>query len=253
MSAPVVDVTTLTLKCGSHGQPRNLEQAEVCVMEGVYLADALARGVPVKEIIRDWTDRPECACPVITRFLQCWNDSITDDDERTRLLRPLLLLPIGTRSTPSVAVRRMWLAVDWDLRSGLPTLLRLSDPSSALAGALETLPEICSPASMAPATALLLEAAAGARTRLRDADPRFAVSAVYAVSAVDAVDAVSAKAAWSAILDAARAGGYAAARRVAEELLGKPLRSNHAEAIAAVQASTQDLVRRMCALKADSA
>jgi len=66
---------------------------EMCVMEAVAWVAGEA-----------WTDTPECACPVITRFAQSINDSM-GDEFRQRLL-PYVPRLIGTRSTWAVEQRR---------------------------------------------------------------------------------------------------------------------------------------------------
>ena len=55
------------------------EDEGACVMEAV----AYVAGEP-------WTDRPACACPVISAFMRAWNDDLPTDADRDRLLRPLI-------------------------------------------------------------------------------------------------------------------------------------------------------------------
>ena len=74
----------------------------VCVMEAV----AYVCGEP-------FSDHPACVCPVITAFMSSWNDDLPDDHERTRLLAPLILRIIGSRSTPAVEQLRADLAFGW--------------------------------------------------------------------------------------------------------------------------------------------
>lgn len=84
-------VTALNLKSGGH----EANERAMCVMEAVsYVA-----GEP-------WSDAPQCACPVITAFMVSWNDSLPSDADRDRLLKPLIPLIVGTRSTPEVEQRR---------------------------------------------------------------------------------------------------------------------------------------------------
>lgn len=79
------------LQAGSHATKQQL----MCVMEAVaYVAG------------EEWSDRPVCACPIITRAAIRLNDSILSNVVRDQLLRPLIPLLIGTRSTPAVERRR---------------------------------------------------------------------------------------------------------------------------------------------------
>ncbi|MGE0349842.1 hypothetical protein, partial [Hydrogenophaga sp.] len=115
------------LRSGSH-VPN--EDINACVMEAVaYVAG------------EEWSDAPQCACPVITAFMVSWNDGLPTDADRDRLLKPLIPLIVGTRSTPDVEMRRSTMAADWLIRTYTPAWLRLAklDKQAAL---LETLPEI---------------------------------------------------------------------------------------------------------------
>ena len=87
-----------------------------------------------------WSDHPKCACPVITAFLQNWNDSLSDED-RNRLLKPLVLRVVGTRATPEIEKRRAIMAADWYVRVQTPTWLRLAGLAEQ-ADAVAALPEI---------------------------------------------------------------------------------------------------------------
>jgi hypothetical protein len=77
----------ITLEEGSHDNPED----GMCAMEAI----AYVQGEP-------FSDSPACVCPVIAAFMRTWNDDLPDAD-RDRLLKPLLPLVIGTRSTPAVA------------------------------------------------------------------------------------------------------------------------------------------------------
>ena len=148
----------ITLLAGKHAD----EQDGMCVME----AAAWVAG-------ESFTDHPSCVCPVIGAFLRSWNDAITDDKERTRLLTPLIEKVIGTRATPDVEAKRAFLCVDWAIRSFLPDWLAGCDASYAShAAALRTIPEITDWDSLANATPVLADVqkrAAAARDAARDA------------------------------------------------------------------------------------
>src|ERR1700757_4018269 len=88
-----------SLKKGAHDANNEFQ---MCVME----AAAYVAGEP-------WSDEPACACPVITAFMISWNDSLPNDAERDRLLKPLIPLVVGTRSTEAIQERRSYMALDW--------------------------------------------------------------------------------------------------------------------------------------------
>ena len=60
----------LSLKSGAHSP-----NSTFCVMEAV----AYVAGEP-------WSDKPECACPIISSLLRSWNDALPTDADRDRLL-----------------------------------------------------------------------------------------------------------------------------------------------------------------------
>ena len=68
---------------------------KMCVME----AAAYVAGLP-------WSDSPECVSPIIARFLRNWNDNMRTDDERTRLLAPLIPAVLGTAGIAESEMRR---------------------------------------------------------------------------------------------------------------------------------------------------
>ena len=118
-----------SLSAGSH----ETAHEGACVMEAV----AYVAGEP-------WTDRPTCACPVISAFLRTWNDALPTDADRDRLLRPLVPRLAGSRATPEVETCRVWLAVDWLVRTCAPTWLALTKDLEGHAHALRGLPALVS-------------------------------------------------------------------------------------------------------------
>ena len=126
---------TLTLLSGSH----DADSGQMCVMEAVaYVAG------------ESWSDNPRCACPVIAAFLRSWNDCLPTDADRDRLLKPLVLRLIDTRSTAAVEERRSYMALDWLIRVYTPKWLDLVPSLAPHAKALRDLEEIV---DMAGATA----------------------------------------------------------------------------------------------------
>ena len=171
------------------------------------------------------SDAPDCACPVLAAFMRTWNDSLGDED-RNRLLKPLIPRLVGSRSTPEVEKQRSYLALDWLIREFLPTWLEQVDSLRAHAveiRALETIRDIES------------AKAAGPNVRAAWVAARVAARA----AAGDAARVAAWVAAWDAAWDAARGAAWVAARGAARGAIQT--------AVARVQISALDLVDRMLA------
>jgi peptidoglycan hydrolase CwlO-like protein len=145
-----------------------------------------------------------------------WNDQIKDDAVRTALLRPLLPLLVGSRSTEEVELRRSYLALDWLARECAPAWLSLRDDLKAHAVALRGLAPLTDTTSC-KAAQQTLEAA-------RDA-------------------------AWAAARAAAREAAWEAARAAARDAARAAAWAALAPTVTALQASASDLVRRMVSVK----
>jgi hypothetical protein len=63
--------------------------------------------------------------PVIATFRRSWERSLGDDD-RNRLLKPLVPTLIGTRTNAADENIRAWMCLDWLVRIYAPTWLRLA-------------------------------------------------------------------------------------------------------------------------------
>lgn len=85
-----------------------------CLMEAV----AWVAGEP-------WSDKPRCACPVIGDFLRHFNDGLPDD-RRTELLRPLVPLLVGSRSSDAVEMKRRQMIRLWIIDTHIVTWVRLA-------------------------------------------------------------------------------------------------------------------------------
>ena len=172
---------TVTLDAGAHSP-----DGRFCVMELVaYMA-----GEP-------WSASPACASRVITSFLISWNDSLPDDDRQ--MLKPLVPLVIGTRTTAKDETIRAWMCTDWLARECAPAFLRCAG-LTAQAELLETLPPLTSAASAGKAQPALDRArkdSAAAWAAARDAAGDAAKAA-----AGDAAGAAAWAAAWAAAGDA---------------------------------------------------
>lgn len=66
---------------------------------------------------------PQRACPVIIMFMHTWNNSLSDCEDRKRLIEPLIPLAVFSLSTQAVQERRMYLALDWLVRVYTPEWL----------------------------------------------------------------------------------------------------------------------------------
>ena len=237
----------IILKYGSHAS----REQGMCVMEAV----AYVAGEP-------HSDRPKCVCPVIATLLRSWNDALPDDETRTRLLMPLIPVVIGTRADKATEERRSYMALDWLIRVNLPAFLELTpalQPHAAIirampvitgmASALDAGPNVRAASDAVWATAsVAARAASVAASAAASAAASVAASAAAWDSACDAArdaacDAASdaaSDAVCDAACDAACATTWAAARAAADEVL--------APTVQELQASAQELVRRMSAV-----
>src|ERR1700675_4451099 len=131
-----------SLKKGAHDENG---AGNPCVMEAVaYVAG------------RPWTDSPPCVSPVIAFFMRNWNDNLPSDKGRDRLLKPLIPVLIGTKSSNELETKRSYMALDWLIRVHTPKWLELVPSLQKHAQSLRDLDEI---ADLAGATA------AGVRVR----------------------------------------------------------------------------------------
>ena len=207
---------TITLARGPHDSPAS----GLCALE----AAAYIAGEP-------HSDHPQCVAETIGAFLRNWNDSISDAEARDRLLKPLLPLAIGTVTTAADEETRAWLATDWLVRVCAPAWLGLTPTLQPHAAALRALPALTSAEIARGARDVVLAAYTAARSA--------AYTAAYN-AAYNAARSAAYTAAYNAADNATRSAAYNAARSAAE--------SDLAPTVAALQASAQDLVRRMCAV-----
>ena len=177
---PRIGLIEIILKQGGHS---SREQA-VCAMEAV----AWLAGEP-------HSDRPACACPVIGTFMRSWNDAIPTDAKRNALLKPLLPLLVGSKSTAAVELKRSYLAFDWLARVQVPAWLDLSPSLKVHADALRTLAPLTNKASVKAADGPLAAAWDAARAAAWDAARAAARDAAW-----DAAWAAARVAAWDALL-----------------------------------------------------
>ena len=226
ISERLAQVAATPLGKGSH---EGLEDG-MCVME----AAAYVAGEP-------WSAKPLCACPTITAFMVSWNDSLPSNAERDRLLRPLIPLLVGTRSTRAVKARRSYMALDWLIRVNTPKWLDLRLEMKQHAEALRGLDEVTDLAGAKVAGVLVRAAGAAALDTAWTSGRAATLDTALATALATAWAAARASALATAGLDTAWAATRAAAR-AAEGACLKPTTEW-------MQASAVDLVVRMCEVK----
>jgi hypothetical protein len=151
---PLIGLDGITLKHGGHED----RESGVCLLEAV----AWVAGEP-------HSDQPACACPVMAAFGRAWNDAIPDDATRTRLLKPLVTLLIGSKSTPAVELQRSYLAFDWLARVQGPAWMDLTPALQPHAEAVRALAPLTDKASVTAANTTLTAARAAAGDAAWDA------------------------------------------------------------------------------------
>ena len=171
-----------------HGSHKSREDG-FCVME---LAGYLA-GEP-------WGDSPQCASPVITSLMIGLNDRWTDDHRQ--LLKSLIPLVIGTRTSDQDETTRRLMIRDWLVHDHSPRLFRHFGYDD-LAARFEALPRITTSEEWESARAVIREVRDEAWERRRKARRRAAATAAAtAAAAADAATAAVAVAAAAADADA---------------------------------------------------
>jgi len=214
-----VDLDRIVIRHGSHDKQDAKDEGETkaCIMEWAWILHARANGLDVRS---GWTDSPACTCSVIAAILRTYNDRIgrgqEGDDRRTRVLRPLLPLIVGTSSTEEVRNRRIYMASDWGIRVALPKLLRVTS-FGAIGDRLALLPQVVDEKTLGLARETLW-AAHRELWAARDAAWVRLRNATAAAAAAAATDAAAAAAAATAAAAAARvaASDVRARSRVAE-------------------------------------
>ncbi len=192
----------LVLKHGAHGKASPGEEQEMCALEAVaWLAG------------EKHSDKPSCACRVISGVVRQWNDQLPTDEARTRFIRPLLAKLVGSRvDSDSVLLKRMYMVQDWTIHVKAPAFLRLAKLEKE-AEAIEACARIVDGATM------------------KACEP-----------ATSAAGSAAGSAAWSAAWSAARS----AAESAAESAAWSAAESALAPTVEALQISFVELIERMC-------
>ena len=232
---PLKMAAKLKIATGCHNDRSN----GLCVME----AAAWLSGEP-------HSDHPKCVSNVIGSFLRNWNDSISDDVLRAKIMKPLLKVVMNTSASDAIELRRATMCDDWAIRVSTPAWLELAGLKSE-ATALRALPEIVDRSGLDTAMPALRDAqskaaaagAAAAGAAARDAAGDAARAAAWAAAWASA---------WAAARDAARAAAWAAARDAARDAAraaaGDAAGARLAPTVATLQKSASDLVVRMARL-----
>src|SRR6266540_3734901 len=254
---PLLGLDGIELKKGNH-----YERGQgVCVMEAV----AWVAGEP-------HSDHPQCACPVITSFMIKWNDRLLSDAERNRLLKPLVPLLVGTRSTREIEQRRLEMIRDFVARDAAPAALSLA----GLDAAAEMLRANPTFENVRKARDLAWKARAASMERARKKFVDAGVDAVVVAGVDEVVDAFVDAVVVADVVAGVEAGvvagvdevvdavvewnklDYLGRRAKAREIIEKSaaaeiLLKKFAPIKAALQLGAQDLVRKMYTLKAEEA
>jgi len=187
-----------------------------------------------------WSDHPKCACPVISAFMRTWNDDLSDD-ERTKILLPVVPRLVGTRGSKALEARRATMAADWYVRVATPAWLRLAGLDKH-ADTLAAFPEITS-FEKTPSIRPALEAAQ------KDAEAAWSAARSAAWSAAEsAAESAAWSAARSAAESAARSAAWSAAWSAAESAARSAADEALAPTVKKLQASAIELVERMAAV-----
>ncbi|KKN33956.1 hypothetical protein LCGC14_0798740, partial [marine sediment metagenome] len=184
------------------------------------------------------SDHPACLCPSLGSFLRDWNDSLPDED-RTLLIRPLLVPAMLATVSPKASERRAWMALDWLVREHMVAWLRLAKLDDH-ADAFVAMPEIVSVSTLDVSKIDAAWDAAGDAAADAAGDAAGAVARAAAWSAEAAARAAAGDAAWAAARDAAGDAAGAAARDAARDAAGAVAR---AVARAAARAAAWDAAR----------
>jgi hypothetical protein len=225
----IAKLKTIKLQNGAHPSV----VAGMCAME----AAAWIAG-------EEHSDHPQCVSPVIAAFMRRWNDAL--DDRTRQRLKPYIIRCVGTGASQEFEERRAWLAVDWLVRTYLPTWLDLARLTQE-ADQVRALPEITSAtvAASLPTLQTVQKMANSTRDVTRSAAARDAGNAAentaWTIAWIAAEAAPEGAAAWAA----AEAAAWNAAKAAVRAVVGA--------AEAAAEAAAWNAAKAAVAAKADAA
>jgi hypothetical protein len=168
----------------------------------------------------EYSDHPQCVCPIIAACMRRLNDRMNDEDRQ--MLKPYIARVLNTRADHVTEARRTWIAVDIVIRKIAPLWLDLAG-LNAEADALRALARVTA-ATVGVARALTISvrdksqakrlASFGKLRAAAYAAAAYAADAAYAAYAAAAAAAAACAAAADAAADDAAA--YAAAAAAAD-------------------------------------
>ena len=188
------------------------------------------------------SDHPQCTSAVVGDFVRSWNDRLPDED-RDRLLKPLLPCLVGSAGDSDTELARSYLALDWLIRVHTPAWLDVVESLKPHAAKLRGLGEITdldrvnAAQPMIRAAGNAAGAIAGDGTRVAAWD---AARVAARVAAGNAAGAAAGDGTRAAVWDGTRAAAWDAAWDAAGVAL-KPI-------VLTLQDSARDLVCRMLAV-----
>jgi hypothetical protein len=146
-----IDLDNLHLRDGGHSLKR-IADGEMCAMEAASVLAGQPKGDDGRWIP---SDRDERFSDVISYFVRTWNDHLKDDD-RDRLLIPLLPRLISTGRGEDAEVARSWMVLDWLVRDCAPRWLRFAGMAgmAGLAGLDAHADELAAMAELTAETAM---------------------------------------------------------------------------------------------------
>ena len=219
------------LESGGHSGPDD----GACIMEAVaYLAG------------EEWSDRPNCASPILAAFMRRWNDDL--DDVGRQELRPYIARLVGTRGTQEQEDARGWMAADWLVHKWVPLWLRAAGLDDQ-ARTVEQLLVVNDPKSWAHIRNVMATARDAAYARRNEKIARFKV--LFVEELKKSVPAEAAGAAWAAWAAEASERWLRLRNAVYDALKPKfkaAIREKFGPEIESAKASAIDLLERMLAV-----
>lgn len=187
---------------------------------------------------------------VIDTFARYWNRALKSDAERDRLLKDLIPLMVGTRTTQVDDYTRALMVMDWMVREFAPAWLDLVSALATHAAALRAIPPVKSWGILEAQITVIANAATSAKNAIPEGIRRD-IAGVAGANEWDATGTAGAAGivtwaaapnahawfvAWEATRNATKAGIRNASRADIEKTTTK------------LQESARDLIRRMCAV-----
>ncbi len=123
-----LDLSQVTLQRGAHGKEFH---GQACLVEWACVAASCDPVLREKFKPAPFSDDHPSICRVVRAFCTSWNDSLPDDETRTRILRPFIPRILGTERGKRIASKRAWMATDWLVRVFTPAWLKTDTRAEA--------------------------------------------------------------------------------------------------------------------------